>query len=58
MPNPDEARALGIGPGTPVFHIVRTHWADQVPVETADIIASTDRYAIEHTQQVPLSEAP
>jgi len=56
MPIPAEARALGIGPGTPVFHITRTHWADDTPVETADITASTDRYTIEHTQQVPLSK--
>lgn len=56
MPTPAEARELDIPPGTPVFHITRTHWAGKVPVETADITASTDRYAIEHTQQVPMDE--
>ncbi|MQA17031.1 MAG: GntR family transcriptional regulator [Pseudonocardiaceae bacterium] len=56
MPTPVEARELQVTAGTPVFHITRTHWAGETPVETADITASTDRYAIEHTQQVPLGE--
>ncbi len=56
MPTPVEVRELVLSPGTPVFHITRTHWASETPVETADITVSTDRYAIEHTQRVPLNE--
>jgi GntR family transcriptional regulator len=39
MPSPSEARELRITAGTPVFQITRTHWADETPVETADITA-------------------
>jgi DNA-binding GntR family transcriptional regulator len=56
MPSPDETRELNIAPGTPVFEIARTHWAEKVAVETADIVVPTDRYLIEHTQPVPLDE--
>lgn len=52
MPTPDQARQLDIAPGTPVFEIHRTHWTDERPVETANIIVPTDRYTIEHTQEV------
>jgi GntR family transcriptional regulator len=56
MPTPDEARELSIGPGTPVFRITRTHWAGDRPVETADITVPADRYVVEHTQQVSLTD--
>ena len=52
MPSPDETRQLDVAPGVPVFEIHRTHWAEDRPVETADIVVPTDRYTIEHTQQV------
>lgn len=53
MPTPEEARLLDIPPGTPVFTITRTHWADKIPVETADITAPADRCSIEHTHALP-----
>lgn len=52
MPTPDETRQLDLATGVPVFEIHRTHWAEDRPVETADIVVPTDRYTIEHTQQV------
>jgi GntR family transcriptional regulator len=56
MPTPEEARLLDIPPGTPVFAIARTHWADTVPVETADITAPADRCSIEHTHALPIGQ--
>jgi GntR family transcriptional regulator len=56
MPTPEEVRLLDISPGTPVFAITRTHWADTVPVETADITAPADRCSIEHTHTLPLGQ--
>lgn len=56
MPTPDEVRALDVPPGTPVFRITRTHWAGDRPVETADITVPADRYVIEHTQPVSLTD--
>jgi DNA-binding GntR family transcriptional regulator len=53
MPTPEEARQLDIPPGTPVFAITRTHWADKIPVETANITAPADRCSIEHTHTLP-----
>jgi DNA-binding GntR family transcriptional regulator len=45
-PRPHENDALNIPAGVPVFVIVRTHYADATPVETADIIVPGDRYEI------------
>jgi GntR family transcriptional regulator len=56
MPTPDEARELAMGPGTPVFRITRTHWAGDRPVEIADITVPADRYVVEHTQRVSLTD--
>jgi GntR family transcriptional regulator len=57
MPTPEEARLLDIPPGTPVFTIARSHWADKIPVETADITAPADRCSIEHTHALPTVSA-
>ena len=45
-PRPHETHALAIPAGVPVLVIVRTHYADATPVETADIIVPGDRYEI------------
>ena len=45
-PRPHETDALNIPSGVPVLCIVRTHYADATPVETADIIVPGDRYEV------------
>jgi len=45
-PRPHETEALAIPPGVPVLVIVRTHYADTTPLETADIIVPGDRYEV------------
>lgn len=48
MPLPDEAKALSLGPGTPVILVARTAYAspgDQ-PVELCDTIMAADRYEL------------
>jgi DNA-binding GntR family transcriptional regulator len=45
-PRPHETEALAIPAGVPVLCIVRTHHADAMPLETADIIVPGDRYEI------------
>ncbi|MFC9973481.1 GntR family transcriptional regulator [Spirillospora sp. NPDC127200] len=52
MPTPDEAHALKIPNGVPVFVIHRTHLAD-VPVETADIVLRGDSFVVRNEQDVP-----
>lgn len=49
MPTPGETRELDIPTGTPVLTIERTHWSDEKPVETADIVIRSDRLAINNT---------
>jgi GntR family transcriptional regulator len=56
MPTPDESQVLQLGSGVPVLHIVRTHWAGNTAVETADITIRGDRMVITATHQVPLTE--
>ncbi|MEY9969552.1 DNA-binding GntR family transcriptional regulator [Streptacidiphilus sp. MAP12-16] len=41
-----EARALGLPVGCTMLTIERTHWADGLAVETADIVMSADRYRL------------
>jgi GntR family transcriptional regulator len=49
MPLRDEARALKLAPGVPVFHLVRTAY-DQAgrPVEVCDTIMSSDSYILSY----------
>ena len=51
-PRPHETEALAIPTGVPVLVIVRTHYADTTPVETADIIVPGDRYEVTWRTQV------
>ncbi len=52
VPTPEERDRLSLGDATPVLAIERTHWADDQPVETADIVIRGDRTAIENRQLV------
>lgn len=47
MPAPDEARALALPPGVPVFRLVRTAFdTDGRPVEVCDTIMASDAYQL------------
>jgi GntR family transcriptional regulator len=54
MPSTEDSRLLQLGPAIPVFKIVRTHWAGETPVETADITIRGDRMVITATHEVPM----
>lgn len=54
MPSAEESSILRLGAGIPVLHIVRTHWAGDIAVETADIVIRGDRMVITATHTVPL----
>lgn len=56
MPSEEESRLLQLGTGVPILHIVRTHWAGETAVETADIAIRSDRMVITTTHTVPLIE--
>jgi GntR family transcriptional regulator len=47
MPTPEEARLLQLGPGVPVFRLVRTAYdIDGRPVEVCDTIMAADAYVL------------
>ena len=47
MPTPEEARLLNLGPGVPVFRLVRTAYdSDDRAVEVCDTIMATDAYLL------------
>ena len=49
MPLPDEARALVLASGVPVFHLVRTAFdADGQAVEVCDTVMSSDAYVLDY----------
>ena len=49
MPDPDEARALALPPGVPVFRLVRTAYdVDGRPVEVCDTIMAADAYVLSY----------
>ncbi|QYC45785.1 HTH-type transcriptional repressor YvoA [Nonomuraea coxensis DSM 45129] len=49
MPMRDEAKALKLAPGTPVFHLVRTAYAeDGTAVEVCDTVMSSDAYVLSY----------
>ena len=56
MPRPAEARALDLGPGTPVVLITRTAWtAEGRPVATTDEVMAADRYELVY--EIPAGES-
>jgi DNA-binding GntR family transcriptional regulator len=52
-PRPYETEALQIPPGVPVLYCERTYWADHIPVETAEIVVSADRYIFSYAVPIP-----
>lgn len=52
MPRPSEAEALQLRPGTPIVAIVRTSFASDLPIETADILLSANQYKLEYSTRV------
>ena len=49
MPTPEEARALALPPGVPVFRLVRTAYdTDDRPVEVCDTIMASDAYLLDY----------
>jgi GntR family transcriptional regulator len=49
MPSPDEAKALLLAPGVPVFHLVRTAYdTDARAVEVCDTIMAADAYVLSY----------
>ena len=49
MPTPNETRSLRLGPGVPVFHLVRTAYdTDNQPVEVCDTVMAADRYILDY----------
>src|SRR5207237_9808189 len=47
MPTPEEARLLALGPGVPVFRLVRTAYdIDGRAVEVCDTIMAADAYVL------------
>lgn len=50
MPMPEEVRALGLAPGVPVFHLIRTAFdVDGRAVEVCDTIMSADAYVLAYS---------
>ncbi len=45
-PRPHETEALNIPAGVHVLHVIRTHYAGTIPVETCDIVVPGDRYEL------------
>jgi GntR family transcriptional regulator len=55
MPRPAEARALDLGPGTPVVLIARTAWTvEGRPVAVSDEVMAADRYELLY--EIPAGE--
>jgi DNA-binding GntR family transcriptional regulator len=50
---PYEAEVLGVPVGVPVLVIERTYYAQDRPVETADIVVSSDRYVLSYRLPIP-----
>jgi GntR family transcriptional regulator len=49
MPLPEEARALHLPPGVPVFALVRTAYdVEDTPVEVCDTVMAADRYVLSY----------
>jgi DNA-binding GntR family transcriptional regulator len=55
-PRPYEAESLGMAPGVPVMAISRTYFADQLRLETCDIVVAADRYTLSYTVPIPPAE--
>ena len=52
-PRPYETEALQVPTGVPVLYVERTYFADELPVETAEIVVSSDRYVFSYAAPIP-----
>jgi DNA-binding GntR family transcriptional regulator len=52
MPRPSENEQLKLRPGVPVIVITRITYADDTPVETADLLLNSHRYELEYAIKV------
>jgi DNA-binding GntR family transcriptional regulator len=52
MPRPSEVEQLKLRPGIPVIVIARTAYSGETPVETADLLLSSERYELEYALNV------
>jgi GntR family transcriptional regulator len=52
MPRPSEVALLGLRPGTPVVLIVRTTYAADTVLETADLLFDAHRFELEYALKV------
>lgn len=52
MPRPSEAAQLQIKPGIPVIVIVRTCYAGETPIETADLLLAANQFKLEYVLKV------
>jgi DNA-binding GntR family transcriptional regulator len=52
-PRPYEAEALQVPTGVPVLYVERTYVADELAVETAEIVVSSDRYVFSYAVPIP-----
>lgn len=50
---PYEAETLSVPAGVPVLVIERTYYVENKPVETADIVVSSDRYTLSYRLPIP-----
>lgn len=50
---PYESEVLGVPVGVPVLVIERTYYVQDRPVETADIVVSSDRYVLSYRLPIP-----
>ncbi|WP_170917012.1 GntR family transcriptional regulator [Pseudonocardia sp. Ae505_Ps2] len=57
-PRPYEQEALQVPAGVPVMAVERTYYADELAVETADIVVSADRYTFSYAVPVGLQPDP
>ncbi|WP_344457164.1 GntR family transcriptional regulator [Actinocorallia aurantiaca] len=55
-PRPYETENLRVPAGVAVLAIERTYYADDLPVETADIIVAADRYTLAYKVPIPPAE--
>jgi DNA-binding GntR family transcriptional regulator len=56
MPRPSEVEQLKLRSGMPVTAIVRTSWAGETPVETADMLLSSDCHELAYAISVETAE--
>jgi len=56
MPRPSEFEQLTLRPGVPVVVITRISYSGETPIETADLLLSSERYELEYATKVDPEE--